>query len=43
MSPEARATKQAAEGVTSSGGGSGSKLSAALIDAVIASLEAQVK
>lgn len=43
MSPEARATKQAAEGVTSSGGGSGSKLSSALIDAVIASLEAQVK
>ncbi|CAG1016512.1 hypothetical protein ANAEL_05662 [Anaerolineales bacterium] len=42
MSPEARATKQAAEGVTTSGG-SGSKLSAALIDAVIASLEAQVK
>jgi hypothetical protein len=43
MSPEARATKQAAEGVTSSGAGSGSKLSAALIDAVIASLEAQAK
>jgi len=44
MSPEARATKQAAEGVTtSSEGGNGSKLTAALIDAVIASLEAQVK
>jgi len=44
MSPEARATKQAAEGVTSSSeGGNGSKLNAALTDAVIASLEAQVK
>ena len=43
MSPEARATKQAAEGVTSSTGGSGSKLSTALMDAVITSLEAQVK
>lgn len=43
MSPEARATKQAAEGVTSSEGGSGSKLPTALMDAVIASLEAQVK
>ena len=43
MSPEARATKQAAEGVTSSSGGSGSKLPTALMDAVIASLEAQIK
>jgi hypothetical protein len=44
MSPEARATKQAAEGITSSGeSGNGSKLTAALIDAVIASLEAQAK
>lgn len=43
MSPEARATKQAAEGVTSSSSSSsGSKLSSALIDAVIASLEAQI-
>ena len=43
MSPEARATKQAAEGVTSSsGGGSGSILPTALMDAVIASLQAQV-
>jgi hypothetical protein len=42
MSPEARATKQAAEGITSSSGGSGSKLSSALIDAVIASLQAQI-
>lgn len=41
MSPEARATKQAAEGVTSSSA-SGSKLSSALMDAVIASLQAQV-
>ncbi len=40
MSPEARATKQAAEGVTSSEGGS--KLPTALMDAVIASLQAQV-
>lgn len=31
MSPEARATKQAAEGVTSSESGSGSKLASALI------------
>ena len=43
MSPEARATKQAAEGVTSSSGGSGSKLPTALMDAVIAALEAQIK
>lgn len=43
LSPEARATKQAAEGVTTSGGGSGSKLSSALMDTVIASLEAQIK
>jgi hypothetical protein len=43
MSPEARATKQAAEGVTSSEGGSGSKLPTALMDAVIASLEAQIQ
>lgn len=42
MSPEARATKQAAEGVTSTSGGSGSKLPTALMDAVIASLQAQV-
>ena len=43
MSPEARATKQAAEGVTSSSsGGSGSKLPNALMDAVIASLQTQV-
>jgi hypothetical protein len=42
MSAEARATKQAAEGVTSSNGGSGSNLTSALIEAVIASLEAQV-
>lgn len=41
MSAEARATKQAAEGVTSSGE-SGSKLPTALMDAVIASLQAQV-
>lgn len=40
MSPEARATKQAAEGITSSSA-SGSKLSSALMDAVIASLEAR--
>jgi hypothetical protein len=40
MSPEARATKQAAEGVTSNG--SGSKLPTALMDAVITSLQAQV-
>ncbi|MBK8618969.1 MAG: hypothetical protein IPN96_18040 [Anaerolineales bacterium] len=43
MSPEARATKQAAEGVTSSEGGSGSKLPTALMDAVIASLETQIQ
>ncbi len=43
MSPEARATKQTAEGVTSTGGGSGSKLPTALMDAVIASLEAKIK
>ncbi len=43
MSPEARATKQAAEGITTSGGGSGSNLTSALIDAVIASLEAQIQ
>jgi hypothetical protein len=43
MSPEARATKQAAEGVTSSSGGSGSKLPTALMDAVIAALEAQIQ
>ena len=43
MSPEARATKQAAEGVTSNSGGSGSKLPTALMDAVIASLEAQIQ
>ncbi len=43
MSPEARATKQAAEGVTSSEGASGSKLPTALMDAVIASLEAQIQ
>ena len=42
MSPEARATKQAAEGVTSSSGESGSKLPTALMDAVIASLQAQI-
>ena len=42
MSAEARATKQAAEGVTSSSGGSGSKLPTALMDAVILSLQAQV-
>lgn len=38
MSPEARATKQAAAGI-SSDGSSGNKLSSALIDAVIAALE----
>lgn len=43
MSAEARATKQAAEGVTSTGGGGGSKLPTALMDAVIASLQAQIK
>ena len=42
MSAEARATKQAAEGVTSSSGGSGSKLPTALMDAVILSLQTQV-
>lgn len=42
MSPEARATKQAAEGITSTGDGNGSKLATALLDAVIASLEAQI-
>ncbi len=43
LSPEARATKQAAEGITSNQSGSGSKLTSALIDAVIASLETQIK
>ena len=45
MSAEARATKQAAEGITTTSGesGGGSKLTAALIDAVIVSLEAQIK
>ncbi len=44
MSAEARATKQAAEGITASGENSnGSKLTNALIDAVIISLEAQIK
>lgn len=44
MSAEARATKQAAEGITTSGENSnGSKLTNALIDAVIISLEAQIK
>jgi hypothetical protein len=43
MSPEARATKQAAEGVTSTSGGSGSKLPTALMDAVIAALQAQIQ
>ena len=42
MSAEARATNQAAEGVTSSSSGSGSKLPTALMDAVIASLQTQV-
>lgn len=42
MSPEARATKQAAESVTSTSDGNGSKLATALLDAVIASLEAQI-
>jgi hypothetical protein len=42
MSPEVRATKQAAEGVTSTGDGNGSKLATALIDAVIASLQVQI-
>ncbi|KAF0106747.1 MAG: hypothetical protein FD146_2339 [Anaerolineaceae bacterium] len=42
MSPEARATKQAEQGITSSDGGSGSNLSSALIDAVIALLEARI-
>ena len=42
MSPEARATKQAAEGVTSCSAASGSKLPTALMDAVIASLQTQV-
>ncbi|MBM3180716.1 MAG: hypothetical protein FJZ86_10205 [Chloroflexi bacterium] len=43
MSAEARATKQAAEGITtSSSGGSGSNLTSALIDAVIASLRARI-
>ena len=41
MSPEARATKQAEEGITSSNG-SGSKLSAALLDAAIFSLVEQL-
>lgn len=43
MSPEARATKQAAEGITSSSNTSGSKLSTALLDAVITSLENQIQ
>ena len=43
LSPEARATKQAAEGITSNQSGSGSKLTSALIDAVIASLETHIK
>ena len=43
MSAEARATKQAEQGVTSSESGSGSKLPTALMDVVIASLEAQIK
>jgi hypothetical protein len=43
MSAEARATKQAEQGITSSESGSGSKLASALIDAVITSLEAQIK
>lgn len=42
MSAEARATKQAAEGVTSSSSGSGSKLASALMDAVIASLQTRI-
>jgi hypothetical protein len=44
MSAEARATKQAAEGITTTSGenSNGSKLTNALIDAVIASLEEQV-
>ncbi|MDO9300587.1 MAG: hypothetical protein Q7T89_04350 [Anaerolineales bacterium] len=42
MSAEARATKQAAEGITTSSGGSGSKLSSALMDAVIVSLQTQI-
>jgi len=43
LSAEARATKQAEQGVTSGESGSGSKLASALMDAVIASLEAQIK
>ena len=43
MSPEARATKQAAEGIVPNSNGSGSKLPTALMDAVIASLEAQIQ
>lgn len=42
MSPDARATKQAEAGVTSTSNGSGSKLNAALLDAVIFSLVAQL-
>ncbi len=42
LSPEARATKQAEQGVTSSDSSSGSKLSSALIDTVIALLEARL-
>ena len=41
MSPEARATKQAQEGITSTSNASGSKLSTVLLDAVIVSLESQ--
>jgi len=43
LSAEARATKQAEQGVTSGESGSGSKLTSALMDAVIVSLEAQIK
>jgi len=43
MSAEARATKQAEQGVTSSESGNGSKLASALMDAVITSLEAQIQ
>ena len=43
LSAEARATKQAAEGITTtSDSGSGSKLTSALIDAVIVSLQARI-
>lgn len=41
LSPEAKATKQAAEGMTSTSA-SGSKMSSALTDAVIAALEASL-